>query len=117
MITIKETKEKISADKKWWKVYFYDFVDDFRYHRNLAAVSEPFIFENDKFDALLASTIETLCEEFNLQIPQWTKKVPACDAPFFVAGFESLKATAIVESPLHFRIRKVFVTNSFLHRV
>lgn len=32
----------------------------------------------------------------------------------FFAGFENLKATAIVESPLLFRIRKVFVTNSFL---
>lgn len=117
MITIKETKEKMMTDKRWWKIHFYDFVDDFRYHKNLAAVSEPFIFDNNKFDALLASTVEALCKELNLETPDWTKNVPACDAPFFVAGFESLKATAIVESPLPFRIRKIFVTNSFLQRV
>jgi hypothetical protein len=117
MITIKETKEKISADKRWWKLYFYDFVDDFRFHKNLAAVSEPFALDDDKFDALLASTVEVLCKELNLQSPEWTKQIPACREPFFVAGFENLKATALVESPLLFRIRKVFVTASFLQRV
>lgn len=117
MITIKETKEKMTADKKWWKIHFYDFVDDFRFHKNLSAVSESFIFDNRKFDALLASTIESLCQEMNLQTPDWTKDVPACDEPFFVSGFENMKATAIVESPLNFRIRKIFVTSSFLQRV
>lgn len=117
MITIKETKEKMTADKKWWKIHFYDFVDDFRFHKDLRAVSEPFAFENNKFDALLASTVEALCKELNLETPDWTKNVPPCREPFFVAGFENLKATAIVESPLPFRIRKIFVTNSFLQRV
>ena len=117
MITLKETKEKISADERWWKVYFYDFVDDFRFHRDLAAISEPFAFDNNKFDALLASTVEALCKELNLPTPAWTKDVPACEKPFFVAGFENLKATALVESPLIFRVRKVFVTSSFLQRV
>ncbi len=73
MITIRETKEKINADKHWWKVHFYDFVDDFRYHKNLQAVAKPFVFDNDDFDALLASTIEALCAELNLKTPDWTK--------------------------------------------
>jgi hypothetical protein len=73
--------------------------------------------DNSKFDALLASTVEVLCKESGLETPRWTKNVPACEKPFFVAGFENLKATAIVESPLHFRIRKIFVTESFLERV
>jgi len=117
MITIKETKKKILNDTDWWKIHFYDFVDDFRYHKNLEPVSEPFAFGDNKFDALLASTVEVLCKELNLETPAWTKDVPACEEPYFVAGFENLKATAIVESPLPFRIRKIFVTNSFLQRV
>ncbi len=117
MITIKETKEKMTADELWWKIHFFDFVDDFRFHKDVNAVFEPFIFDNNQFDALLASTVEKLCEELNLAVPKWTKDVPPCDEPFFVAGFENLKATAIVESPLLFRIRKIFVTNSFLQRV
>jgi len=117
MITIKETKEKMTADERWWKIHFYDFVDDFRFHKNLEAVSEPFSFENNKFDALLASTVEALCKELSLQTPDWTKDVAPCDEPFFVADLESIKATAIVESPLQFRIRKIFVTGDFLQRV
>lgn len=117
MITIKETKEKIKADERWWKIHSYDFVDDFRFRKNLNAVSEPFEFGGDKIDALLTSTVESLCQEMNLQTPDWTKDVAACDEPFFVAGFENLKAMAIVESPLNFRIRKIFVTSSFLQRV
>lgn len=117
MITVKETKEKISADGRWWKVYFYDFVDDFRYHKDLAAVAEAFPLSDNKFDALLASTVESLCKELDLETPVWTKNVPPCDKPFFVSGFESLKAAAIVQSPLLFRLRKIFVTESFLKRV
>lgn len=117
MITVKQTKEKMSADPLWWKIHFYDFVDDFRFHKKSEAVSEPFVFDNDKFDALLASTVEVLCKELNLETPRWTKSVASCDEPFFVAGFENLKATAIVESPALFRIRKIFVTSSFLQRV
>jgi hypothetical protein len=117
MITVKQTKEKISADARWWKIYFYDFVDDFRYHKSPQAVSEPFAFDDNKFDALLASTVETLCGELNLPKPQWTNEVPPCEEPFFVAGLENLKATALVESPLLFRVRKIFVTDSFLQRV
>lgn len=117
MITVKETKEKILTDEHWWKIHFYDFVDDFRFHKNLQAVVEPFSFDGGKYDALLASTIESLCKELNLKVPSWTQNIPPCDEPFFVAGFENLKATAIVESPLLFRIRKVFVTSSFLQRV
>ena len=117
MITVEETSEKINRDEKWWKVYFYDFVDDFRFHRNLQAVDKFSPAANDKFNALLASTVEVLCRELSLDTPEWTKDVPACEKPFFVAGFENLKATAIVESPLNFRIRKIFVTRSFLQRI
>ena len=117
MTTLKETKQKINADLENWKLYFYDFVDDFRYCKNLKMISEPFAFDNEKFDALLASTAEKICEEIGLEIPKWLNEIPSCKTPFFVAGFENLKATTIVESPLRFRIRNIFVTKSFLERV
>ena len=117
MITLKETKQKITAAPRWWKVAFYDFVDDFRRHKNLTAISESFPASDDKIDALLASTAEFLCDELNLGAPDWLEKIPASREPFFVSGLENLKATAIVESPLRFRFRKVFVTGDFLSRV
>ena len=117
MITLKETKEKIVADPRWWKIHFFDFVDDFRAHRDLNALIEPFELSDDKTDALLASMAESLCHELNLEAPLWVREIPACRQPYFVAGLENLKATAIAQSPLRFRIRKIFVLENFLERV
>jgi len=94
-----------------------DFVDDFRYYKNPSTLSEPFELTNERFDALLASTAHYLCDELDLACPRWILEVPACKEPWFVSGMESLKAIALVESPLQFRIRKIFVLENFLSRV
>ena len=117
MITLQEAKRRMESDPKHWVVWLMDFVDDFRYHRNPAALNEPFELSDPKFDALLASTAEQLCAEMGLECPDWVLQVPACASPWFVAGMESLKAIALVESPLRFRIRKIFVLENFLSRV
>jgi hypothetical protein len=115
--TLKSTTEKITAAPKHWRVWLMDFVDDFRYYKNVEMISEPFKLIDEKTDALIASTVEYLCDELKIVPPKWLDKIPPSSEPFFVAGIENLKATAIVESPLRFRIRKVFVTESFLERV
>ena len=56
MITLRETKRKIIADARWWKLYFYDFVDEFRRQKNSEMIAEPFELNDEKIDALLAST-------------------------------------------------------------
>jgi hypothetical protein len=117
MISLREVKDRISADPKNWCVYLMDFVDDFRHHRDPRAVSEPFAPSDPKLDALLASTAEALCDEVRIEAPEWLARVPACPEPYFVGGLENLKAIAIVESPLRFRIRKIFVLDNFLSRV
>jgi len=117
MITLRETKQKMLADSRWWKLYFYDFVDDFRRHRDLQMIAEPFELSDDKLDALLASTAEKLCDELNLEIPGWIKDIPSTKEPYFVSGLENLKAISIVQSPLRFKMRNIFVSESFLSRV
>lgn len=117
MITLCKVREQISADPEHWRIYLMDFVDDFRYHKDKRSVAEPFTLAGDKMDALLASTAEALCDEIGIEVPEWLSQVPACDEPYFVSGFENLKAISIVESPLRFRIRKVFVLENFLSRV
>lgn len=116
MITLKETKASIAAEPQWWKIHLMNFVDDFRYHKDLRAISEPFEIGASKMDALLASTAEALCDELRQEPPAWLASVPACQEPYFVSGFENLKAISIVESPLRFRIRKIFVLENFLSR-
>lgn len=117
MITAIETKRLFDEDPKWWKIPLMDFVDDFRRRKNPAAIAEPFLLGDERKDAVLAGVIESLCDEMHFAIPSWLDLVPACCDPYFVSGFENLKAIAIVESPVHFRIRKVFVMENFLFRV
>lgn len=117
MTTLRETREKMLADSRWWKLYFYDFVDDFRRSRNIEMITEPFDLSDAKTDALLASMVETLCDELSIETPLWIKKIPACKEPFFVSGIENLKAISIVQSPLRFKKRNIFVLETFLHRV
>ena len=117
MITAKETKQRMVAEPRWWKIALMDLVDDFRYHRNLAAVSEPFELGDEQQDAVLAGTIETLCDELELPIPKWLSDVPPSNDPIFLSRVEAMKTFALAESPAHFRIRKVFVGDNFLFRV
>ena len=117
MITLRETKQKIKNDPKWWCIHLMNFVDDFRYYQDSGAMAEPFELSDERMDALLASTAESLCDESGLEAPDWIAEIPACLHPFFVSGIENLKAITIVESPLRFRIRKIFVCENFLSRV
>ena len=117
MITLKQTKQNMLADSRWWKLYFYDFVDEFRRKKDFQMLAEPFEMSDEKVDALLASTAEKLCDELKVSIPDWIKAVPACTEPYFVSGIENLKAASIVQSPLKFKVRNVFVSEDFLSRV
>lgn len=116
MIRLREVKTRIVHDPQNWVIHLMDFVDDFRHHKNLDAVKEPFDLNNEKMDAMLASTASQLCSELNIQIPDWLWEVPSCKDPWFVAGMDSLRAIALVESPVYFRLRKIFVLENFLSR-
>ena len=117
MTTLREVKEQIEADPENQCIYLMDFVDDFRYYKNARMVAEPFELSDECIDALLASTAEALCDELGIEAPEWLAGVPACRDPYFVSGLENLKAISIVQSPLRFRIRKIFVLENFLSRV
>jgi hypothetical protein len=117
MITAHGTKLRMTADPRWWKIALMDFVDDFRYHRDPEAIAQPFELDDEEKDAVLAATIETLCDEMNIQIPDWLKDVPASSEPLFLSRVEGLKAFSLAESPVYFRLRRVFVGDNFLYRV
>jgi hypothetical protein len=117
MITLRETKHQIEEEPQYWCVHLMNFVDDFRYYKDVSALAEPFAPTERKMDALLASTAESLCDELELEPPAWLAEIPECEQPYFVGELENLKAISIVESPLRFRIRKIFVLENFLFRV
>lgn len=117
MLTVKQVKQQISGDPQNWTIYLMDFVDNFRYYREPQMIAEPFTLSDERMDALLAATAEQLCAELKIEPPQWLRLIPAVRDPWFVSGMESLKAIALVESPLPFRLRKLFVLENFLSRV
>ena len=117
MITVEETREKIADDEKWWAIHLMNFVDDFRSSRDPRAIEVPFRQRERKMDALVAATVESLCDELGLEPPEWLARIPECEDPWFVSGLERLKAITIVQSPLRFRMRRIFVLENFLSRV
>lgn len=117
MITAYETKDRFNVEPRWWKIALFDFVDDFRYHKDPAAIETPFELGDEEKDAVFAGVIETLCDELGIDIPDWLHDVPASRTPIFLSRMQSLKSFSIVESPSRFRLRKVFVGDNFLFRV
>ena len=116
MLTAKQVKHQISQDPTHLLLHLMSFVDDFRYHQNMDALAEPIPLSEERTDALLASTVEYLCHELQLPASPWIEHVPACKDPWFVSGLENLKALALAQSPLEFRVRKIFVLANFLDR-
>lgn len=103
--------------EKFWPYLLFEFVDAFRRHKDSKYVEcAPVHGLSPKIAALMASTVEALCVELHVPIPLWCAAVPALQAPWFVSGVENLKATALVESPVWFRRRNIFVFENFLNR-
>ncbi|HEX3486800.1 MAG TPA: hypothetical protein VHT51_17230 [Micropepsaceae bacterium] len=68
-------------------------------------------------DAYLAGLAEHLALSERIGIPAWTQASGRfLTEPFFAGGLESLKATLLVESPLAFRRRLIFISANALNR-
>ncbi len=103
---------------KDWKIPFFNFVDTVRREKKEGLVKAPPLYTcSQKLKALLASTVESLCDELHIERPDWAKEAPALKEPWFLSEVENLKASALIESPTHFRKRNIFVLDNFLHRV
>jgi len=103
-----------------------DLIDDFRLRsvtaeEKLALVNEAPEWMNSEShadcNAYLAAVAETLCREVSLTPPAWTE-LPCCylRRPWFAGGLQTLKAILLVESPVPFRRRNLFVSANALAR-
>lgn len=100
-----------------WKIWLFNFVDAFRARRDERYITHsPCEDVSPKIRALLAATVETLCDELEIVHPCWCAAFGTLQKPWFVAEVENLKAMALVESPIHFRKRNIFVLENFLER-
>jgi hypothetical protein len=104
-----------------------DFADDFRLRCATAEDKMALVREEPVWveaaseadcNAYWAAMVETLCREAGLKPPDWTES-PRCylHLPWFAGGLEDLKAILLVESPVAFRRRNLFVSANVLVRV
>lgn len=116
--SIQIISEQIRQSKKdSWKIFLFNFVDAFRRSKDPAYITNaPVENLTPRLKALLTSTAETLCQELHLNIPWWCVGVLSLESPWFVSGIENLKTMALMESPIHFRKRNIFVLSNFLER-
>jgi len=90
-----------------------EFCDEF-YKAGLkdrgAMLAEEPAIQGGEADAYYAAVAEHLALQNGLHVPRWAlEKERFLRKPFFPAGLESLKSTMLVESPLAFRRRMIFV--------
>jgi len=99
-----------------WKTHLFDFVDAYRATAKNELLEPPAYGLDARLQALCASTVEALCAEKGRKAPAWCTGVPSLPSPWFVSGIENLKAMSLVESPVWFRSRNIFVLGNFLNR-
>lgn len=116
MNSLSQTRDAMAADREHAVLHLMEFVDDFRREGGPDAFLSAFAPKDDRLDALAAATAEELCKEKGIEAPSWIEAIGPCHDPWFVSGLENLKAIALVESPLPFRRRKIFVLENFLSR-
>lgn len=117
--SVADISERVCLDgEASWSIHLFNFVDEFRRNPRRELIDAAPESETPRhLECLIASTVESLCDEKGMIHPAWCMSVGRLPAPWFVSGVESLKATALVHSPLHFRKRNIFVMDNFLDRV
>jgi hypothetical protein len=116
-VTLEIVQAQMLKDREHWSVHLMDFVDEFRRDHDPRTIEHPPQSQDVRLNALMAATVDYLCNEAHMKAPAWVDEVPPCPEPWFVSGMESLKAIALTESPAPFRARKIFVLENFLSRV
>ena len=104
-----------------------DFIDDFRLRAKSREEKMGMVQDEPEslgwerhpdIRAYLAAVTETLCREAGLTPPDWTQRPDYfLKEPWFAGHLENLKAILLVESPIPFRRRNLFVSANALSRV
>jgi len=100
-----------------WKIHLMNMVDEYRASLDIRIFLLPPAKESDeRILALMASVVDQLCFESKVATPHWAQKTYFLQQPWFLSETESLKAFAILESPIAFKKNNIFVLDNFLMR-
>jgi hypothetical protein len=85
--------------------------------REVMLSEEPPLASDRHIDAYMGAVAEHLAGRYGVAVPGWVSaSARFLKTPFFPCGLESLKATLLVESPVAFRRRLIFVGSDPLYR-
>ena len=118
--SIKEIADGVAAGAREFDPAVREFLDSWQAmnaaRRPPALAGEP-VRLGRVHDAYLAALAEHLALSASIPVPEWTEgPTRFLGEPFFAGGLESLKAILIVESPLAFRRRLIFISADGLNR-
>jgi hypothetical protein len=117
---IAEIAKRTAARTQPFDAAMREFLDNWQSlnpaQKKVALEEEPILL-GPTHDAYLAALAEHLALSEKLPPPKWVESTTRfLREPFFAGGLESLKATLLVESPLAFRRRQIFISTDALSR-
>jgi len=94
------------------------FVDDFRRNPSFDKLKIEASYTNNIANAFYAGVVEELAKEHNMKAPKWALcKKYYLSEPVFLGGFKSeYRILIMIETPLAFKVRNIFVGENILHR-
>ncbi|MDQ3035648.1 MAG: hypothetical protein M3Y87_24795 [Myxococcota bacterium] len=118
-MTALECLETARASGTAWQRVVNSFVDDFRradVDQKRAMTTDP-IRQQGRLEGLVAAVVSALCREAAIDAPDWVGTIGSPD-PFFAFPARSfeMRLRLMIESPPPFRVRNVFVPESYLSR-
>ncbi|MBI2893799.1 MAG: hypothetical protein HYY06_09625 [Deltaproteobacteria bacterium] len=118
-MTARELARRCRETGVHYQIEVNEFLDDFRRASpaERAAMVEVGPENCGSLEGLVAAVASALCREAAIEAPEWTRHIHSHE-PFFAfpaRGF-ALRLRLMLESPPAFRVRNVFVPESYLDR-
>lgn len=112
---------KMVVDDEHKNLYVGNFLDEIK-NQDIECMfcNEPTFIGLDLIDTVyIVSMVHKLLNDKNLSVPEWVNKNEYClEKPYFWIKTEGkMKLYLLMESPLEFKIRNLFVSNNVLERV
>ena len=109
------------ANNKNSAILIGNYIDEFNNASKsdkIKSISKEPVIKTSKKSVYLSAMVEYLCIKNRLKIPTWVNKSRYfLKYPVFYSRFEQLKATLILESPVPFRRRNLFISENGLMRI
>ena len=118
--TVATARDQRSERDACWSI-IVQFIDDFARANDASRVqtvaNRPSTTGSHRWDAFVAALTEHLCRLHGVRVPRWAlDQAYVLEEWWFPSGYESLHATALVESPASFAVRGIFLTGGALAR-